>query len=71
VHVASDPLIDLTPRKLEVLRLVAHGLIKPQVAQKLGLSQRTVITHARSIFSKLNVSTRSAATRIGLERSLG
>jgi predicted ATPase/DNA-binding CsgD family transcriptional regulator len=66
-----DVLNDLTPRELEVLRLVARGLTNPQVAQELGLSQHTVITHVRSIFSKLNVSTRAAATRVALERGLG
>jgi DNA-binding NarL/FixJ family response regulator len=60
----------LTQRELEVLRLVAEGLTAPQVAERLFLSVRTVENHLRSIYSKLNVSTRAAATRIAVENGL-
>jgi DNA-binding CsgD family transcriptional regulator/tetratricopeptide (TPR) repeat protein/DNA-binding Lrp family transcriptional regulator len=52
----------LTARELEVLRLVAHGLTDARIADQLFLSPRTVSGHLQSIFSKLGVSSRSAAT---------
>jgi DNA-binding CsgD family transcriptional regulator len=63
-------LSELSNREREVLRLVAKGLTAPQVAERLFLSVRTVENHLRSIYSKLNVSTRAAATRIAVERGL-
>ena len=57
----------LTPREIEVLRLVAAGLTDAQVAQHLAVSPRTVQTHVRSIYSKLGLTTRSAATRYAME----
>jgi non-specific serine/threonine protein kinase len=60
----------LSSRELEVLRLVAEGLSDPQVAEKLYLSPRTVGHHLRSIYRKLGVSSRAAATKAAVERSL-
>src|SRR5258708_18507430 len=60
----------LTPRELEVLHLVAEGLTDAQVARKLVLSSGTVIWYLRSIYRKLGVSSRTAATRAALERKL-
>jgi predicted ATPase/DNA-binding CsgD family transcriptional regulator len=60
----------LTEREVEVLRLVAMGLTDAQVAERLVLSSRTVSTHLRSVYSKLGVSNRSAATRFALEHQL-
>jgi len=60
----------LTRREIEVLRLVAAGLTAPQVAARLSLSVRTVENHLRSIYGKLNVATRAAATRIAVEHGL-
>lgn len=61
---------DLTPRELEILRLVAEGLTDPQVAERLIISKRTVSAHLHTIYSKLGVNTRAAATRIALENDL-
>jgi ATP/maltotriose-dependent transcriptional regulator MalT len=61
---------DLTPREVEVLRLVAAGLSNPQIAQQLVVSARTVEAHLRSIFSKLDVTSRTAAARFALEHGL-
>jgi DNA-binding NarL/FixJ family response regulator len=55
----------LTPREVEVL-----GLINPQVAQELFLSPRTVQRHLNSVYRKLGVSSRTAATRLALEHDL-
>ncbi|HEU5226902.1 MAG TPA: LuxR C-terminal-related transcriptional regulator, partial [Ktedonobacteraceae bacterium] len=60
----------LTPREGEVLRLVAEGLTDAQVAHKLVLSSGTVSWYLRSIYRKLGVSSRTAATRAALERKL-
>ena len=60
----------LTAREMEILRLVAQGLTDAQVAEKLIISTRTVSWHLTSIYSKLAVSSRSAATRYALEHHL-
>ena len=60
----------LTTREVEVLRLVAQGLTDTQVAQQLVISPRTVNWHLTSIYSKLGVSSRSAATRYAIEKKL-
>jgi len=60
----------LTAREMEVLRLVAQGLTDAQVAEQLVISPRTVNFHLTSIYSKLGVSSRSAATRHALEHHL-
>jgi predicted ATPase/DNA-binding CsgD family transcriptional regulator len=60
----------LTAREMEVLRLVAQGLSDTQVAEQLVISPRTVNWHLTSIYSKLGVSSRSAATRYALENHL-
>jgi predicted ATPase/DNA-binding CsgD family transcriptional regulator len=60
----------LTQREVDVIRLVAQGLTDVQVADELVLSTRTVSTHLRSIYHKLGVSSRSAATRFAVERQL-
>ena len=53
-----------------MLRLVAQGLTNEQVAEQLVISPRTVDTHLTSIYGKLGVSSRSAATRFALEHQL-
>jgi DNA-binding CsgD family transcriptional regulator len=60
----------LSQREVEVLRLVAVGLTDAQVAERLVLSPRTVSTHLRSIYSKLGVTSRQAATRFALGHHL-
>jgi DNA-binding NarL/FixJ family response regulator len=60
----------LTAREVEVLRLVASGLTDLQIAEKLILSPRTVHAHISSIYSKLAVTSRSAATRYAMEHHL-
>ncbi|MEZ4705889.1 MAG: tetratricopeptide repeat protein [Caldilineaceae bacterium] len=62
--------IKLSPRELEVLRLVATGLTDLQVADQLVVSVRTVNGHLQSIYNKLGVNTRLAATRYALEHGL-
>jgi DNA-binding CsgD family transcriptional regulator len=61
----------LTRREVEVLQLVAKGLTDAEVADQLFLSRRTVTSHLTSIYTKLNVSSRTAATRFAIEHDLG
>jgi len=60
----------LTLREVEVLRLVALGLADAQVADKLVISPRTVQGHLRSIYTKIAVNSRSAATRYAIDHKL-
>jgi len=60
----------LTAREVEVLRLLAQGLTDAQIAEQLIISRRTVNTHLTSIYGKLQVSSRSAATRYAVEHQL-
>lgn len=61
---------DLTEREVEVLRLIAQGWTNPQIAEHLVISPRTVNAHLTSIYRKIQVSTRSAATRYAIEHHL-
>ena len=61
---------DLTAREVEVLRLLAQGWSDAQIAQHLVISPRTVNRHTTSIYSKIGVSSRSAATRYAMEHQL-
>jgi DNA-binding CsgD family transcriptional regulator len=65
-----DDLAGLTAREAEVLRLVAMGLTDAQVAEQLIVSLRTVHAHLRSIYGKLQVTSRTAATRYALDHQL-
>nr|WP_228501256.1 HD domain-containing phosphohydrolase [Nocardioides agariphilus] len=60
----------LTPREVDVLRLLARGLTNKQIADRLVVSRKTVANHVEHIYAKLDVSTRTAAalfaTRHGL-----
>jgi DNA-binding CsgD family transcriptional regulator len=60
----------LTTREVAVLRLVAQGLTNPHIATRLFISPRTVHAHLRAIYGKLEVTTRSAATRFAVEHHL-
>src|SRR5690349_5305434 len=65
---ASTTNNELTARELEVLKLVAAGLSDAQVSERLVVSRRTVHSHLRSIYRKLGVNSRTAATRYVVER---
>ena len=60
----------LTVREVEVLRLLAAGLTDAQIAQQLVISPRTVNVHLTSIYRKIAVSSRAAATRYAIEHHL-
>src|SRR3989440_190041 len=60
----------LTAREVEVLRLLAQGLTDARIAEHLIISPRTVNTHLKTIYGKIQVSSRSAATRYAIEQRL-
>ncbi len=61
----------LTAREVEVLRLLAQGLTDVKIADQMVISPRTVNTHLTSIYGKIQVSSRSAATRYAIKHQLG
>jgi DNA-binding NarL/FixJ family response regulator len=61
---------DLTPREVEVLRRLSQGWTDAQIAEQLVISPRTVNNHLTSIYRKIQVSSRAAATRYALEHHL-
>src|SRR5262245_44451925 len=62
------PRIELTPRELEVLRLVADGLSNAQVAERICRTEGTVKVHLKNILQKLEVKDRTEAVTTALRR---
>ena len=66
----TRPIEELTPRELQVLRLMAEGQSNKTIARELGISEHTVKFHVNAILGKLNVQSRTEAvvhaTRLGL-----
>ena len=60
----------LSPRELEVLRLVASGRTNKAIAAQLSLSERTIDRHVSNIFSKIDVPSRAAATAFAYKHHL-
>jgi len=60
----------LTPRELEVLRLIADGEGNKSIAYLLEISEHTVKFHISSIFGKLHVSSRTEAVKAGITNGL-
>ncbi|MFC4106932.1 response regulator [Micromonospora zhanjiangensis] len=61
----------LTDRETEVLRLVAKGMSYRQIAERLGLSHRTVQNHVQNTLGKLHLHNRVELTRYAIEQGLG
>lgn len=62
--------MSLTPRELSSLRLMADGKTNKEIAQQLGISERTVKTHLSHLFEKLGVTSRTEAVKIASRRGL-
>jgi len=60
----------LTPRELEVLRLLASGRTNKAIAKHLFLSEKTIDRHVSNIFTKINVASRAAATAFAYQHQL-
>jgi DNA-binding NarL/FixJ family response regulator len=68
---AEDTLIeDLTPRELQVLRMMANGDGNKEIAVALAISEHTVKYHVAQILGKLNAGSRTEAVSIGIRRGL-
>ena len=66
----SRPAYGLTPRQVEVLRLVAAGKSNREIAEALVISEHTVARHVQNIFAALGVSSRTAAGAFAFEHDL-
>ncbi len=60
----------LTKREKEVLYLIANGLSNQEIAERLGISARTVDTHKTNLMQKLNIKTTAALARYAFENNL-
>src|SRR5215475_7023746 len=60
----------LSPREIEVLRMIAEGLGNKEIASKLGISDHTVKFHVSAIFAKLGASSRTEAVIIGIREGM-
>lgn len=67
---AGDTTSGLTPREIEVLKLVAAGGTNHEIAQELFLSEKTVARHISNILTKLDVGSRTAAAAYAFEHGL-
>jgi DNA-binding NarL/FixJ family response regulator len=68
---AREAISQLSPRELEVLRLLADGLSAAEAAERLGISVRTIESHARSVLNRLGARNRADAVRKFVEAGLG
>jgi DNA-binding NarL/FixJ family response regulator len=70
VPTADADLDQLTPREREVLRHIARGYLYKEIAQRLGISVKTVEAHVSAVLRKLQLSTRHELSRWAAERRL-
>lgn len=64
------PRLELTPRELEVLRLMARGRSNPEIANLLGRAESTMKVHVRNILQKLGTDDRTEAVTIAVRRGI-
>ena len=62
--------VQLTPRELSALQLMADGKANKEIAADLGISERTVKTHLGHLFEKLGVTSRTEAVKVATRRGL-
>jgi DNA-binding NarL/FixJ family response regulator len=68
---AAETFFALTPREVEVLRLIGRGLDNTAIAQELVLTKRTVQNHISNIYGKLNVTSRTEAALLAVRHGYG
>jgi len=61
---------ELTMREIEVLQLIAEGMLNREIGQRLFLSEETVKSHVRHLLAKLQARSRAHAVAIGFRRGL-
>ena len=66
----GEPADPLTPRELEVVKLIAEAYTNKQIAQTLKLSEKTVESHRANVLSKLDMSDRVELVRYAIRRGL-
>jgi DNA-binding NarL/FixJ family response regulator len=66
----ADPLAALTPRQREILQLVAEGHTSKDIAQRLGLSYRTIETHRNQLMKRLGVTDLTGLVRFAMRAGL-
>ncbi len=62
--------LNITPRELEILELIAQGMSNREIAEKLFVSENTVKTHSSRVFDKLGAKRRTQAVQLGKEFGL-
>jgi DNA-binding NarL/FixJ family response regulator len=67
---ATERLAGMTPREIEVLRLIAAGHTAKEAARRLDIAPKTADNHIQSLYAKIGVSTRAGAALYALERGL-
>jgi DNA-binding NarL/FixJ family response regulator len=70
VEAKTTEAVALSPREIEVLRLVADGLGNKEISYRLGISEHTVKFHVNSILTRLNAATRAEAVAVGIRQGL-
>jgi DNA-binding NarL/FixJ family response regulator len=70
IEASADPLDRLTSREREVLQLIAEGHSNRAIADKLGLSIKTVDGHRTKVMSKLDLHDATALTRFAIRHGL-
>jgi DNA-binding NarL/FixJ family response regulator len=64
------PRIELTPRELEVLQLMAKGFSNPEIASTLGRTESTMKVHVSNILQKLQTTDRTEAVTVAIQRGI-
>lgn len=70
VEFVDRPSDDLTPREIDVLRLIASGNANKEIADQLSIGEASVKSHVANILSKLDAKDRAHAVTIGLKRGI-
>ncbi len=66
----SGGIDELTPREMDVLKLLAEGLSNRKIGERLSISERTTKYHVAAILSKLEAANRTEAVMRAIERGL-